>query len=122
MRRQALFSEDPYYNSGEYDAPYSSTSERYILLAGEGGSSPVKLSQSDAQRIEEHTGYPPADLEDFDLKQSMQELNIHSAPLTDGDYRNLGIEPGSHQTGGETVIRQRSAPQPSLEEQLSCMA
>ena len=34
---------------------------------------PIKLSQSDAARIEEQAGYPPADLEDADLRETMQE-------------------------------------------------
>ena len=114
-----LFSQEPFYSTGDYGTPYPSSDERYILLAGEGGSAPVKLSMSDAQRIEEQTGYPPADLEDYDLRQSMQELNINSTPLTEGDYRNLGMEPSVQRTVGETVIRHRTAPQLSLEEQLS---
>lgn len=115
-----LFSQEPSTSAADYGGPYPSSDERYILLAGEGGSQPVKLSLSDAQRIEEYTGNAPADLEDYDLKQSMRELNIYSAPLTEGDYRTLfGMESGSQQMSGETVIRHHTAPQASLEEQLS---
>ena len=53
-----------------------------VLLAAGGTAAAIKLSQNDAQRIEEHTGLPPQELEDQDLEQAMQELNIQSQPLT----------------------------------------
>ena len=53
-----------------------------VLLAAGGTAAAIKLSQNDAQRIEEHTGLPPQDLEDQDLEQAMQELNIQPQPLT----------------------------------------
>jgi cytochrome c-type biogenesis protein CcmH/NrfG len=61
----------------------------FVVLAASGAYAAVKLSQQDAQRIEEHTGYPPEDLEDADLNQAMQELNIQSQPLTDEDQAAL---------------------------------
>jgi len=53
-----------------------------IVLAAAGTAAAIKLSQQDAQRIEEHTGLPPEQLEDQDLEQAMQELNIQPQPLT----------------------------------------
>ena len=53
-----------------------------MLLVAGGTAAAIKLSQNDAQRIEEHTGLPPQELEDQDLEQAMQELNIQSQPLT----------------------------------------
>lgn len=53
-----------------------------MLLAAGGTAAAIKLSQKDAQRIEEHTGLPPQELEDQDLEQAMQELNIQPQPLT----------------------------------------
>jgi Short C-terminal domain len=114
MRRQTLFSQDPFYGSEEYANYSQPANESYVLFAGEGGSPPVKLSQYDVQRIEEHTGNHPADLEDYELRQSMSELNIHSAPLTDHDYSALGM-----QEVGETVVRRRPTPTVSLEDQLT---
>ncbi|MEJ2710498.1 MAG: hypothetical protein P8074_23000 [Anaerolineales bacterium] len=38
-----------------------------VLLAAGGTAAAIKLSQRDAQRIEEHTGLPPEQLEDQDL-------------------------------------------------------
>ena len=65
----------------------------FVVLAASGTYAAVKLSQQDAQRIEEHTGQPPDQLEDQDLEQAMQELNIQSAPLTDEDQAALGAAP-----------------------------
>jgi len=53
-----------------------------IVLAASGTAAAIKLSQQDAQRIEQHTGFPPDQLEDQDLNQAMQELNIQSQPLS----------------------------------------
>jgi hypothetical protein len=53
-----------------------------VLLAAGGTAAAIKLSQNDAQRIEEHTGLQPQELEDQDLEQAMQELNIQSQPVT----------------------------------------
>jgi hypothetical protein len=44
-----------------------------------------KMSQSQAKQIEEHTGVPPEELEDDDLKQAMTELNIPNQELTAED-------------------------------------
>jgi hypothetical protein len=106
----------------EYASPPMS-SERYILLPEDSGSPPLKLSQSDAQRIQEHTGYPPAEIEDNDLLQAMQELNIHSAPLTPEDYRAMGMQSPT-QAGPGTVVVHRThptLPQPSIAEQLQSL-
>ena len=53
-----------------------------MVLAASGTAAAIKLSQQDAQRIEQHTGLPPDQLEDQDLNQAMQDLNIQSQPLT----------------------------------------
>ena len=62
----------------------------FVLLAASGAYAAVKLSRQDAQRIEEHTGYPPDELEDQDLQQAMQDLNIQSQPLNAEDQAALG--------------------------------
>ena len=53
-----------------------------MVLAASGTAAAIKLSREDAQRIEQHTDFPPDQLEDQDLNQAMQELNIRSQPLT----------------------------------------
>jgi hypothetical protein len=62
----------------------------FMLLAAGGAYAAVKLTQKDAQKIEEHTGIPPDELEDEDLEQAMQDLNIQSQPLTEEDQAALG--------------------------------
>lgn len=68
-----------------------------VVLAGAGTAAAIKLSQKDAQRIEEHTGLPPQELEDDDLNQAMQELNIQPQPVTPEDEAALAQQ-GSAQT------------------------
>ena len=53
-----------------------------VVLAASGTAAAIKLSQQDAQKIEQHTGLPPDQLEDQDLNQAMQELNIQPQPAT----------------------------------------
>jgi hypothetical protein len=65
-----------------------------MLLAAGGTAAAIKLSQKDAQRIEEHTGLPPEQLEDQDLDQAMQELDIQSQPLTAEDQAALAQQGG----------------------------
>jgi predicted mannosyl-3-phosphoglycerate phosphatase (HAD superfamily) len=60
-----------------------------VMLAASAGAKAVKLSQQDAQKIEEATGMPPEDLEDADLQEAMTDLNIQSQPLTPEDEAAL---------------------------------
>ena len=53
-----------------------------VVLAASGTAAAIKLSQQDAQKIEQHTGLPPDQLEDQDLNQAMEELNIQSQSLS----------------------------------------
>jgi predicted PhzF superfamily epimerase YddE/YHI9 len=66
-----------------------------VVIAAAGTAAAIKLSQKDAQRIEEHTGLPPQDLEDEDLTQAMQELNIQSQPVTPEDEAALAQQEGT---------------------------
>jgi hypothetical protein len=66
-----------------------------VMLAAAGTASAIKLSKQDAQRIEEHTGMPPEQLEDEDLNQAMQELNIQSQPLTPEEQAALAQQEGA---------------------------
>jgi predicted PhzF superfamily epimerase YddE/YHI9 len=82
-----------------------------VMIAAAGTAAAIKLSQKDAQRIEEHTGLPPQELEDEDLNQAMQELNITPQPLTaeeeaalagQGDAQPTAPAPAAPTTSGET--------------------
>ena len=61
-----------------------------VVLATAGTALAIKLSRQDAQRIEEHTGLPPEQLEDHDLQEAMTELNIKPQPLTPADHTAIG--------------------------------
>lgn len=89
----------------------------FVLLAAGGTYAAVKLSQKDAQRIEEHTGLPPEDLEDQDLEEAMSELNIQSQPLTDEDQAALGQD-----TGSPSSAQAAPAAEPSYLEELEKLA
>jgi hypothetical protein len=62
-----------------------------VLAAGAAGAA-IKLSADDAQQIEEYTGLPPADLEDDDLTEAMNELGIQGQPVTAEDQAALSGE------------------------------
>lgn len=86
----------------------------FVVLAASGTYAAVKLSQQDAQRIEEHTGLPPDQLEDQDLHDAMQELNIQSADLTEADMAALDSPP--------TTEEPAPASEPSYLEELEKLA
>jgi hypothetical protein len=65
-----------------------------VMIAAAGTAAAIKLSKQDAQRIEEHTGLPPEQLEDADLNQAMQELKIQPQPLTAEDQAALAQQGG----------------------------
>ena len=83
-----------------------------VLLAAGGTAAAIKLTQQDAQRIEEHTGLPPQELEDQDLEQAMQDLNIQPQPLTPEDQAALAQQ-------GDPTPAQSSPPQPSQADYLA---
>ena len=53
-----------------------------VLLAVGGTAAAIKLSQKDADRIEQHTGASVEELSDQELTSAMSELGIQSAELT----------------------------------------
>ena len=66
---------------------------RVMLVGGLVGFGAYKMSTKDADRIEEHTGIPPEELEDEDLEQAMDELGIEKQTITDAD-QEAGAEGG----------------------------
>jgi hypothetical protein len=44
-----------------------------------------KLSQKNAQKIEEHTGKPPDELSDEEVEAAIEELGIEEEELTEED-------------------------------------
>jgi hypothetical protein len=64
----------------------------FVLLAGAGTAAAIKLSQKDADRIEQHTGAGVDELSEDELVAAMQELGIKSIELDDNDQAVLARE------------------------------
>lgn len=62
---------------------------RVILAGGAVVWAGHKLSQKNAQKIEEHTGKPPDELSDEEVEAAMQELGIEEEELTEEDKAAL---------------------------------
>ena len=56
-----------------------------MLVGGLVGFGAYKMSTKDADRIEQHTGIPPEELEDDDLESAMDELGIEKQQITEDD-------------------------------------
>ncbi len=50
-----------------------------------------KMSQKDAERIEQHTGVNPEELEDDELQQAMAELGIPDERVTEADLEQGAV-------------------------------
>lgn len=66
-----------------------------LLAVGGAAYGAVKLSQKDADRIEEHSGSSVEEMTEEELVAAMQELGIQSIELTDDDKAALTPEAGS---------------------------
>ncbi len=69
-----------------------------VLLAVGGTALAVKMSQQDAQKVEQQTGKPPDELTEEELKAAMQQLGIQSLELTDEDKAALAAQSGDETT------------------------
>ena len=56
-----------------------------VLLAAGGTAAAIKLTQKDAQAVEQHTGASVEELTDEDLAAAMKELGIKSIELDEND-------------------------------------
>lgn len=56
-----------------------------VAIAVAGTSSAIKMSQQDAQRIEQHTGMKPEDLTEEQFEQALNDLEIDTDELTDAE-------------------------------------
>ena len=61
-----------------------------LLVGGLVAFGAYKMSQKDAQRIEEHTGTNPEELTDAELEQAMQDLDIEKDLRTAEDAEAEG--------------------------------
>jgi hypothetical protein len=64
-----------------------------MLVGGLVAFGAYKMSQKDADRIEQHTGVNPEELEDAELEQAMSELNIDQQTVTSEDLEHGGASP-----------------------------
>jgi hypothetical protein len=74
-----------------------------VLAVGGAAYGAVKLSQKDAQRVEEHTGASVEELTEEELVAAMKDLGIESIDLSDEDKAALAAEGGQADVGGATV-------------------
>ncbi len=63
---------------------------RIMLVGGLIGFGIYKMSKRDADRVEQHTGIPPEELEDADLEKAMDELGIDKQKVTADDQEEGG--------------------------------
>ncbi|OGN98377.1 MAG: hypothetical protein A2Z71_11315 [Chloroflexi bacterium RBG_13_50_21] len=61
-----------------------------VLIAA--GTSAVKMSKSEAQQVEQHTGQMPEDLTEEQLDAAMEELGIEGQEPTDQEMNMLEAE------------------------------
>ena len=69
-----------------------------LLAVGGAAYGAVKLSQRDADRIEEHTGASVDELTEDELSTAMQELGIQSMELDENDKAIITKESDSYET------------------------
>ena len=75
-----------------------------VLLAVGGTAAAIKMSQRDAQRVEEHTGASVEELSEEELVAAMEDLGIQSIELTDDDRAAVAYE------GDQAAAPQPAAP------------
>jgi parvulin-like peptidyl-prolyl isomerase len=49
----------------------------------------VKMSQADAQKIQQSTGKAPEEMSDEELQQAMQQQGVQAQPVTDQDQQAM---------------------------------
>lgn len=77
-----------------------------VLLAVGGTAAAVKMSQQDAQRVEQHTGASVEELTDEELVTAMKELGIQSVELSDEEKAAVVAEgvPADEASAGEATV------------------
>jgi hypothetical protein len=70
-----------------------------MLLIG-GATSAIKMSQADAQKVQQETGMAPEEMEPEDLQATMQELGIQSQPVTAEDQAAIAADEAANPDAG----------------------
>jgi hypothetical protein len=68
---------------------------RILLVGGLVAFGTYKFSTRDAERIEQHTGTDPEELDDAELEQAMNDLNIDPQKVTYADTEQGGQAPAA---------------------------
>jgi hypothetical protein len=93
-----------------------------VLLAAGGTAAAIKLTQKDAQRIEEHTGASVEELTEEELVAAMQDLGIKSIELDDNDRAIITEQGGPAPAPAAPVAAAAAAPQESYLDELERLA
>lgn len=84
-----------------------------VAVAVAGTATAVKMSQSDAQRIESHTGKKPEDLTEQELEAAINDLDIETQELTDADVaaiESAEVEPATPASAAAPAASAQAAP------------
>ena len=73
---------------------------RILLVGGLVAFGAYKMSQRDAERVEQHTGVPPEEMTDEELEQAMTDLDIEHQKVDASDREDTGSGP-SEGGGGD---------------------
>lgn len=77
---------------------------RILLVGGLVAFGAYKFSQRDADRIEQHTGVNPEELDDAELEQAMSDLDIEPQTVTSEDSEQSGAPAApAASTGGSSI-------------------
>jgi len=94
-----------------------------VLLAVGGTAAAIKLSQKDAERVEEHTGASVEELSEEELIAAMEDLGIQSIELTDDDRAALTYQDeGAPVTATPAEAPAATAPEESYLDELEKLA
>ncbi len=74
-----------------------------LLAVGGAAYGAVKLTQQDAQRIEEHTGASVEELTEEELIAAMEDLGIQSIELTEDDQAIIANQPSDAASAAATA-------------------
>lgn len=75
---------------------------RVLLVGGLVAFGAYKFSQRDAERIEQHTGVDPEELDDSELEQAMSDLDIDPQKVTSADVEE-GAAAGAAPVSGSSA-------------------
>ena len=76
---------------------------RVLLVGGLVAFGAYKFSQRDAERIEQHTGVDPEELDDAELEQAMSDLDIEPQAVTSADVEEGAAPAGAAASGGSSA-------------------